>query len=111
LIEFEKLNLVSRTTARIFDSTVFVQESRKGRPERGWNAEHPLVILATPPLVILSAAKDLTRRAEILRCAQDDSRWPIRLSSPDELMAQNVGINAARIFPYDIRTRLPICIS
>jgi len=74
LIEFEKLNPVSRTTARIFDSTASVQESRKGWPEHGWNAEHPLVILAIPPLVILSAAKDLGPTSEILRCAQDDKR-------------------------------------
>ncbi len=33
------------------DSNLFVQESHKGLPERGWNGEHTLVIL--------SAAKQL----------------------------------------------------
>jgi hypothetical protein len=71
-----------------FDSNVFIQESRKGWPERGWNGERTLVIL--------SAAKDLSMGNEILRgvyterseCARDDTGWPIRLSSPDALMVQ-----------------------
>ena len=41
-----------------FDSNVFVQDSRKGWPECGCNGARRLVILATPPLVILSEAKD-----------------------------------------------------
>src|SRR5205807_10589636 len=76
------------------DSNIFVQESRQAstsvmqkpglagtRLEWRASACHPgypsiFVILATPPLVILSAAKDLTRWAEILRCAQDDIALP-----------------------------------
>jgi len=64
------------------DSNIYFQESQKRRPERGWNGEHLLVALATPPFValaipphvILSEAKDLTHRAEILRFAQDDKQ-------------------------------------
>src|SRR6266487_2056944 len=37
-----------------------------------------LVVLATPPLVILSAAQDLARWDEILSAAKDDTGWPIR---------------------------------
>jgi len=33
---------------------------------------------------------------EILRCAQDDTGWPIRLSSPEEPMVQYVRINELR---------------
>ena len=37
----------------------------------------------------------------ILRCAQDDKGWPIRLSWPDELIVQSVGIHANELLPYN----------
>ena len=67
----------------IFDSNLFVQESRKGRPERSWNGEHQLVILSAS-----EGSRCLSR--EILRFAQDDTGRPIRLFSPDELMMQKL---------------------
>ncbi len=39
---------------------------------------------------------------EILRFAQDDTRRPILLSSPEEPMVQYVGINALSPRPYAI---------
>ena len=55
-------------------------------PECGCNGAHPLVILS------VSEGSRCPAR-EILRFAQDDTEWPIRLSSPDELMEQYVGVN------------------
>jgi len=37
---------------------------------------------------------------EILRCAQDDTGWPIRFSSPHEQMLQSVGINGSLLHMY-----------
>ena len=38
---------------------------------------------------------------EILRCAQDDKGGPIRLSWPDELIVQSVGIHGNSLRPYN----------
>ncbi len=44
---------------------------------------------------------------EILHFAQDDTGWPIRLSSPDELMEQYVGINGHQGLLYGSSGLLP----
>ena len=51
-------------------------------------------------IVMLSATKHLGQANEILRFAQDDTGWAIRLSLPDELMVQYIRTNGNELRLY-----------